>query len=362
MTKTILMPYKKLGGVSITEDIIKGGIEKFAKSVYAFSDYNVIPLEFTEADQRSRKITDMVVEAVHNHKPDLVWVNYDNKPLTINLQKRINVPIAWVIHNLGTSIAKINIVKIIPEFLKNGGSIFMVSEYSHKTWDKLSRRINGPDVEIPCHGYIHSSCSSGNEFLVEDKDYDLISVGRCDKGKQPFAANHKLARLEQNNIKSLVITTKYRINKNKDYYEQNKHWNNGLFETKWDLSHEEVLSHIARSKVFVSTCFGESWGITAFEALSHGVPVILLSIQGEHASECIAARSDHIIKVTNGCKPKVFLDAYNKLAAYDEDKRREIFEETNAKHSKEEWLKSVDHIVETTISNYNGNPEINTLF
>src|SRR5690554_6428743 len=104
MTKTILMPYKKLDGVSITENIIKGGIEKFAKSIYELSDHNVIPLEFTEADQKSRKITDMVVEAVHNHKPDLVWVNYDTKPLTVNLQKRINVPIAWVVHNLGTSI------------------------------------------------------------------------------------------------------------------------------------------------------------------------------------------------------------------------------------------------------------------
>lgn len=358
--KTIILPYKKLDGVSIQEDKIKGGIEKFAKNLYEYSEHRIIPVEFTEEDQRARRVTDMVVKAALQYKADMVWANYDNAPLTTRLQAVLDIPVAWIVHNLGTSISKVNVVQFMPDFISNGGSIFMVSEYSHETWKNLSARINGPDVELPISGYIHSSCSNGTEYITSEKDYDLCSVGRCDKGKDPFAPNRKLEKLDTD-LKSLVITTSYRIHKNKEYYDKNKHWNYDNFETKWDLRHSTVLDHIAKSKVFVSTCTGESWGITTFEALSHGVPVILLCDgKLQHASECIAAKDDHIVKLKKGCKPQEFLDAVEDLSKYDESKRREIFELTNQKHSKDKWLESVNKIIETTLEKYDGSG-LNTL-
>lgn len=353
----IILPYKKLGGVSIHDSKIMGGMEKFGKMLFENIE-GIIPVEFTEEDQRKRLVTEKIIRAVKQNNADMVLNNYDNRTLTDNLQKHLSIPVAWICHNLGTSISKVALVQIMPDFVANGGSIFMVTRYQHKTWSNLSRRINGADIDITVSGYINSSCCTGSEILSKSKDHDIIVVSRYDKGKDPFSVNWKIDKIKKKTgiqpMNSTIITSKYRIEKNKEYMEKNAHWETEPeYKILWNLDHSDVLDNIAKSKVLVSTLPEESFGITTLEALSHGVPVILFCKPDlTHASCEIPANEEHIIRLRKSCSPAEFLEAYNRLSNYSDEKRQEIYDQTQAKHAKKVWIESVKNIIDVTMSNY----------
>ena len=353
----IILPYKKLGGVSIHDSKIMGGMEKFGKMLFENIE-GIIPVEFTEEDQRKRLVTEKIIRAVKQNNADMVLNNYDNRTLTDNLQKHLSIPVAWICHNLGTSISKIALVQIMPDFVANGGSIFMVTRYQHKTWSSLSRRINGADIDITISGYINSSCCTGSEVLSKSKDHDIIVVSRYDRGKDPFSVNWKIDKLKKKTgiqpMNSTIVTSKYRIEKNKEYMEKNAHWETEPeYKILWNLDHSDVLDNIAKSKVLVSTLPEESFGITTLEALSHGVPVILFCKPDlTHASCEIPANEEHIVRLRKSCSPEEFLEAYNRLSNYSNEKSQEIYDQTQAKHSKEAWIESVKNIIDVTMSNY----------
>lgn len=353
----IILPYKKLGGVSIHDSKIMGGMEKFGKMLFENIE-GIIPVEFTEEDQRKRLVTEKIIRAVKQNNADMVLNNYDNRTLTDNLQKHLSIPVAWICHNLGTSISKVALVQIMPDFVANGGSIFMVTRYQHKTWSSLSRRINGADIDITISGYINSSCCTGSEVLSKSKDHDIIVVSRYDRGKDPFSVNWKIDKLKKKTgiqpMNSTIVTSKYRIEKNKEYMEKNAHWETEPeYKILWNLDHSDVLDNIAKSKVLVSTLPEESFGITTLEALSHGVPVILFCKPDlTHASCEIPANEEHIVRIRKSCSPEEFLEAYNRLSNYSNEKSQEIYDQTQAKHSKEAWIESVKNIIDVTMSNY----------
>jgi glycosyltransferase involved in cell wall biosynthesis len=353
----IILPYKKLGGVSIHDSKIMGGMEKFGKMLFENIE-GIIPVEFTEEDQRKRLVTEKIIRAVKQNNADMVLNNYDNRTLTDNLQKHLSIPVAWICHNLGTSISKVALVQIMPDFVANGGSIFMVTRYQHKTWSSLSRRINGADIDITVSGYINSSCCTGSEVLSKSKDHDIIVVSRYDRGKDPFSVNWKIDKLKKKTgiqpMNSTIVTSKYRIEKNKEYMEKNAHWETEPeYKILWNLDHSDVLDNIAKSKVLVSTLPEESFGITTLEALSHGVPVILFCKPDlTHASCEIPANEEHIVRIRKSCSPEEFLEAYNRLSNYSNEKSQEIYDQTQAKHSKEAWIESVKNIIDVTMSNY----------
>lgn len=351
----ILLPYKRINNTSIDDDKVMGGIERFAQLIHK-NISNVIPVGFTEQDQKKRLVTDKVVHAAKYHQVDLIISNYDNATLNIRLQDKLDIPILWICHNLSTSISKVQIVQNIPKFIKNGGTLIMVSKYQHHTWTKLSKRINGDDVHLDVSGYISPSFCSATEprYNKEDLIHDAITVGRCDKNKDPFLLNKKVLDLH---IKSTVITSIYKSEKNSQYYEKNLEWEKKYpdkFKTLWHLPHKEVLDNIAKSKVLVSTLPGESFGITALESLSCGVPVILLCDSNlTHASEEIAADNSHFIKLKKTCSQFEFFEAYETLAEYSEEKRKEIYDLTQEKHSLSSWKTRLEKYSDLAIERYN---------
>lgn len=338
------------GSHSIFSDRVGGGLERFARLLYD-NVRGIIPVEFTPEDQKKRRVTRIVTEAVRANGADLVLSNYIAPSLTTSLQKQIDVPIALLLHAHGFFMASVQFVRMSDQFVDAGGSIFMVSKNQQASWNKVARRILGQDM--PMSGFVSPSFSTGNGFITftpPSFTADVCSIGRCDTTKTPFIVNEKL---KGTSLTTSVITTKYKNDvNNKAYLESNLHWD-GQFTTHWDLPHTDVLTKLASSRVFVSTCAEETWGITTFEALSHGVPTILLCKKGlEHASEDIAARSDHIIKLRKTCKQAEFVEAVTTLANYDEKKRKEIFNLTNWKHSKGNWLASIDRLIETSMANH----------
>ena len=64
-----------------------------------------------------------------------------------------------------------------------------------------------------------------------------------------------------------------------------------------------MIKNISKCRTFFSTWNKETWGITALEALSCGLPIILnCDNNGDHASEIIPASLNHFKKIPNNDK------------------------------------------------------------
>jgi glycosyltransferase involved in cell wall biosynthesis len=160
---------------------------------------------------------------------------------------------------------------------------------------------------------------------------------------------HRLAK--GSDLKSLVLTSNFVVSeKNTKYAEENLHWQPPQH-TLINLNHGEVMNHLSKSSVYLSTCPRETWGITALEAFAHGVPVILIrnsTNNYKHASEDIAPSSDYFEILTTTKNQKDFLEAVDKLKGID---RIALSQETKEKHSKERWVKTLHDLIDKTIEN-----------
>ena len=88
------------------------------------------------------------------------------------------------------------------------------------------------------------------------------------------------------------------------------------------------------------------------EALTHGVPVILLcNKSGEHASEIIPARDWHYKKMNKNCTSEELVKEIEKFKMLTYTDRLGISEETKKKHSKENWTDKIIRIYERSINN-----------
>jgi glycosyltransferase involved in cell wall biosynthesis len=232
-------------------------------------------------------------------------------------------------------------------FLEKGGTLSMVSPWQYAGMDKLSKRIN----EIPLDlngGYINAAFCNGDEPVYEDLEYDITTIARMNRIKNPYM-NHKLSH--PNGYHSLILTTTSNLvtSENIHYYKINSHWQYPQ-ETIENLPHADVMEKLAHSKVYFSTCPAETWGITALEALARGLPVILATDSTDtHASECIPAKSEHLVKVRTNIRPVPFKESVDKLLKLSYNERMEISELTKQKHSKENWIRSLQNLFEQTI-------------
>lgn len=352
----ILLPYKKFSEVSIFDDKIPGGLEKFAKLVYQ-NIPNVIPIEFTFDDQRKRRVTAKMAYEAKKHNVDVILSNYDNTPLMTRLQDQVNLPVFLIGHTLALTAFKLKVMKEVPKFLAKGGTIALVSGYQFDTWKKMSGKVN-PEFEFEISGFVCPSFCSGTEKKSYEKRNNIIVVGRGDKAKNPFFVINKLEEYKKKYghqpFDVTVITTKYRLEKNAEYLRSNSHWDSDpQYRVFWSIPHDQVLDEISKSSVLVSTCPDESFGITAMEGLSHGVPVIVITNSDDkHASFDIAATMNHLSPLRKTCKPEAFVEAVQDLMKKPASFTDEVYEMTQAKHSKDEWRKNILNLCEIAITRY----------
>ena len=220
--------------------------------------------------------------------------------------------------------------------------MFFVSKWQEKKYREMAKRTN--QRVLPIAGYINPSYCKVKPKLVE-QEYDCGTIGRCDNGKKPFL----LKQMTKNtDIKSLVITSKTQVQLDIKYYERNKHWE----DTEWDLPYKEVMEKISTCKTYFSTWNGETWGITAMEALSCGIPVILNSDKdNDHASEIIPADKSHYIKISRDNKEELI----SAIKSFENIDRKEIQDMTWEKHSLESWKKDFANAIDKTIEKFNAN-------
>lgn len=345
----ILLPYYSRSGILIDDKVTIGGLEKFAQLVYQNID-GVIPVHFTEDDRKNRKVTSKIVKAALENDVDIIISNYENATVSLNVQESLNIPIMWISHSCYGGIGRLIQAESMLKFIENGGPVYMMSENQYIGMDRLTKRIAGKPLNIT--GYINSAFCSGTESISADIEYDAITIGRMNREKNPFWLHKKLAGTNKH---SLVLTSYVKEFMNSDqeaYYSENRNWEFPQ-ETIYGLSHDKVHDKLSKSGCYISTHPRESWGITALEALSHGLPTMLITDStGIHSSECIPASKDHILNIKSGIKPSDLAILVDKFGKMSYNKRIEISSMTKEKHSLSRWKKSIDDAIDRTISTY----------
>jgi len=345
----ILLPYSS-HHMDLDGTFVTGGVEKFIQLLYHNLDAEVIPVPCSKEEQKTRTVTSKVVSIAKNHDVDVIVSNYDSQPLTNNLRNIIpEVPVMWISHTGANGISIINKIKNIKSFVETGGTLFLMSERQYLLHNKKSQVHNGCDM-ILNGGYINSAFCTGDEAPSEI-EYDAVTVGRLDPLKNPFWLHRKMSGSGRH---SLIMSTylKHRSSAQfLEYKSKNEHWKYPQ-ETVYDLPYKEVMDTMSKGACYVSTCYDETWGITALESLAHGLPLVLVTDKYEkHGSDGIPASMDHVRKVRSTISKSDFIEIVDHFKTYSMDQRREISDLTKEKHTREKWKSSIMNAIDKTIEN-----------
>jgi hypothetical protein len=347
----ILMPVIQHQGknISLDSDTILGGVEMFQKLVYQNID-GVIPVYISYEDRMNRNTSSIILKAINEYKPDIIFTNHFNRTYTVGFQQ-FDLPVVWLNHSPGIrSIYNVESVKAKAEFAANGGSIYFVSKDQHNKLNSISNRIIGTDI-LNVFGYINSCFSDGTETVGTRKCYDAVTVGRSDPTKNPYLLHKKL---ETSRLSSCVITSDPLFaSENQDQYAKlNEKWGDPRFTVK-NMPHNISMSYLSSGKVYVSTCPVESWGITALEALTRGLPLVLVTdSSGTHGSQAVADRDTDYIMVPTNVSNTEFETAINSLKDLTFEQRLDISNRTKAKHSKENWILNLNNMFADSLSRW----------
>lgn len=337
------MPFDSHTDIPVSSDgkrVVSGGIEKFC---YDLSDNfsEIVPVQITKEQKQKRLTKKIITDFVNKENPDIIL--YHN-PWWSRMLMKFDIPLICVMHEpLVRDIRMVDLGNILKELNDSGGHLYFVSEVQLEYHRNMAKRISGVDFG-KVQGFIRPSFLQENHPFSEELVFDISTVGRNDRDKDPFVLHKKMKKSGMHSLVMSNLVT-YKSDSANEYVEKNK---NEWFlpqETIFNLSHDKVLENISKSFSFCSTWPKESFGITALEALGCGVPTILLTNDDDrHASEIIAASSDHIFKIRKKCLPQDFQELVKHVSSLPNTFRNEIREKTLKKHSFEEFSKIINDI------------------
>lgn len=330
----ILLPYLKTFSSDSIHNIdnLSGGREYFCKLLYRHIE-NVVPVEFEESDLKNGRVTRMIIDSANQYGVDVIINNYNERETTVDVWSEIDIPIMWVNHVLFDISQKRYLLKLLNDFTRRQKNLVYVSEYQYNNLNKFFNQNLKRNIISPVFSTLKSS-----ESLDEIQD-DIITISRIDEFKHPFQlplvyGEHSVSIFSNPN----TVQQEYF-----DEYSQFHHL------VKWTDSHDEILENITRFKVSMMTCPYESWGISAFESLERGVPVIAVAEKNSHASLEISRPEyvelvDHVKLTTE--------DIHQCISRLSKLDRRKISQDTINKHTKQRWLDKIQKSLEDTIKSF----------
>ena len=344
------MPYVSQGGLTLESKVVLGGIERFQQLVYENFPNIIVPVRIPKDIRISRDAGKKLSEALEEHQPTMIFSNAPTTSLSINLAKKVThygVKMVHVHHEpLERTMMIMGVCKNLIKMRDLGVEIYMVSQNQYEFYDFHCKRLTGNYLGY-INGLVNPAYADSSAKPSKNVKYDVSTIGRNIPSKDPFWVHRKL---EKSELVTAVMTSPkgitYKSKAANKYIKKNERWDDPLHLRRYTFrgeSHQENMEHVSKSYSFVSTWPLESWGITALEALSHGIPTILLTEKdGKHASEAIAADPTHIKKVTKSTTKKDLEKVINGFKDLSHSDRVKISEDTKKKHNKEDWIKDIE--------------------
>ena len=338
----ILLPYSLNLGKGFNDSVITGGVEKFSHSIYdVFDDVEILEID-NPKDFKTN--TTLIKNSAIECGADIIILNRAQGSFCGVGVLDSPVPMLLVCHEKPSMPS---VLKRLYRFRDAGHSLCFVSEYQKTLYDRMTKRQTYDAKFVEIDSYINSAYVTGSKPKLVEPEYDCCTIGRCDTTeKKPFLMK---TMLKDTKIRNLLMTNTPPSNCKPvtySYYKKNQHWG----DTLWDLDYSEVMNNLSKCKTYFSTWSVETWGITALEALSHGIPIILNSdVSGDHASKVIPARPSHYTTIPTNDK-----DALVKaIKSFNGIDRKEIQDMTWEKHSLENWKTHFSNCIDKTIERFN---------
>jgi len=332
--------------------IILGGIERMSSLLCntVFDDITIIPCITTIVDRLNKSRAKLVKQSIDFHKPDLILLHYPWK-YTATL-KNSKIPIIAFIHDdySGKSCGGITMytgLKKSLEMLQDGHHIAFLGEHQLSCYINHIHNKIDPNYLVnieQTHIFRPAYCT--NTTFNSQRIYDVMNVSRIQRIKNAFAPHEFVF---DTTFTSLISTKRLPSRENDNLGKQNAKYENDNLNIKWksypncitilNNTSEENFEYLRQAKTFMVAWTREPWGITALEALSCGVPLVVLTDEsGINASDEIVADKSHSIKIvkTKDCKEQV-INAIEVLSQYSTEKRLEIAKMTMERHSLDAW-------------------------
>ena len=329
----IVLPYNTHFGGYDTNRIV-GGIEKFCHQIN--DTFDDVRLLYIDNNNPIKDNTTKIKNYAKDIDADIIISNWHQASFSGAKMLDSEVPIMFVNHGhhgIGS------ILSLMKNLTNNNHSCYMVSKHQHEWYRAMAKRMKTDDVVVD--GYINSSYVRGDKPKLSDIKYDCCTIGRCDPvEKKPFLLKDWL---ETTTFKTILMTNTPTDEKEMRYLDKNSHWDGVLF----DLKHKDVMKTLSQSMSYFSTCTMETWGITALEALSHGVPIILNSKNNSHASTELCSSDNHYALVSDDLQLALAIDSFEKNAD-----RKEIQDAAWDKHGYDKWKVSFANAIDRTIEKY----------
>ena len=329
----IVLPYNIHFGKYDTDRVV-GGIEKFCYQICeAFDDVRVIQIDNQDPIKDN---TTKIKNFAKDCNADLIISNWPQASFSGAKMLDSEVPIMFINH---THSQIGSILSLMNNIMNKNHSCYMVSKWQHNQYKNMAKRMKYPK-DILIDGYINSSYVKGEKPKLSDIEYDCGTIGRCDPvEKKPFILKDWL---KTTTFKTIVITNTPKHEKELKYLSKNSHWDGVIL----DMNHKDVVKTISKCRTYFATMWNETWGITALEALSHGVPIILNSKNGSHASTDLCSDDSHYALVSDGAQLSLAIDSFGNID------RKEIQDETWDRHGYDKWKTAFTNAIDHTVEKY----------
>jgi len=329
----IVLPYNNIWGAYDTNRVV-GGIEKFCHQINdTFDDVHIIDIDNKDPIKDN---TTKIKNFAKDCNADIIISNWPQASFSGAKMLDSEVPMMFINH---THSQIGSILSLMNNIMNKNHSCYMVSKWQHDQYKNMAKRMkHSHDISID--GYINSSYVIGEKPELSDIEYDCGTIGRCDPvEKKPFILKDWL---ETTTFKTIVITNTPMYERELKYLNKNSHWDGVML----DMNHKDVVKTISKCQTYFSTMWNETWGITALEALSHGIPIILNSKNGSHASVDLCASDTHYKLVSDDLQLALAIDHFENAD------RKEIQDMTWSKHQHGNWKRVFINAIDTTIEKY----------
>ena len=326
----IALPYNVHLG-EYNPNVVTGGIEKFCQQIInTFDDVHIVNIDNNKSVKDN---TTTIKKFAKSIDADIIISNWHTASFCGSKILDSEIPIMFVNHGHYGIASIINRMK---NLLNYNHSCYMVSKYQYEWYRTMAKRLKCDDVLVD--GYLNSSYVEGDKPDLLDIEYDCCTIGRCDSfEKKPFLLK---GWLRDTDYRTILMTNTPIADKDKKYFEKNSHWNGVLM----NLKHVDVMKNLSKSMTYFSTSYQETWGITALEALTHGVPIILNSNNNKHSSTSLCGKDSHYKIVSNK------LELSDAIKSFEKVDRKEIQDISWEIHQYKDWktnfINAIDHTIE----------------